>query len=125
MNSSDISTDRTNFVYNYLNFPFVLRYNLSESLSVKTGPQIGFLISADVKNQYLFVDGEQVNFDSDVKDFIKPIDLSWSFEVGYEFKFGFLIDATYNLGLSNTVDSESQSQKRKNRVFQLSVGYKF
>ena len=123
--SADISLDRTNFVYNYLNLPLLLKYNLSEVWSIKTGPQIGLLLSADIKNQYSFVDGVQNNFDSDIKDFLNPIDLSWVLEFGYEFKSGVLIDVTYNLGLNNTVESESSSLKRKNRVFQLSLGYKF
>lgn len=124
-NDSDISIDRTRFVYNYLNFPLLFKYDLNKSWSLKTGPQVGFLLSADVKNQYSFVEGEQIKFDSNIKDLINPVDLSWSFEMGYEFKSGFLIDATYNLGLSNTIDAENSDLKRKNRVFQLSVGYKF
>ena len=123
--NSVISTDRINFVYNYLNLPLLLKYNFSKSWSIKTGPQIGFLLSADIKNQYAFVDGVQINFDSDVKDAINSIDLSWSLEAGYEFKTGLLVDVTYSLGLSNTIDAESSGFKRKNQVFQLSLGYKF
>ena len=124
-NSSDISTDRTNFVYNYLNVPLLVKYNLSKSWSVKTGPQLGFLLSADVKNQYVFIDGIQFNFDSNVKDDASLIDVSWSLEAGYEFESGLLVDVTYNLGLSNTIDAENSDFKRENRVFQLSLGYKF
>ena len=108
-----------------MNVPLLVKYNLSKSWSVKTGPQLGFLLSADVKNQYVFIDGIQFNFDSNVKDDASLIDVSWSLEAGYEFESGLLVDVTYNLGLSNTIDAENSDFKRENRVFQLSLGYKF
>ena len=60
--------------------------------------------------------------DYDIKDSYKSIDFSIPLGLSYEIS-DFVIDARYNLGLSNIVD-HSDDGKVKNGVIMLTLGYK-
>lgn len=104
--------------FNYLNIPVLAKYYVTDGLSLLAGPQLGVLLSA--KDKESDNDGE---LDIDISSFTESIDFSIDFGVGYEFGDHFLIDARYNMGLTNVVDSNDGTLK--NGVFQFSVGYKF
>lgn len=97
---------------NYLNFPLMGKYYLTKGFSLEIGPQIGFLLSAK-------------NDDTDVKDSFKTLDFGVNFGVGYKLDNGLNFGARYNLGLSDINDINGFSDKNRNGVFQLSVGYFF
>jgi len=104
----------------YLNIPVLGTYEVAEGLTLKAGPQIGFLLSAKDKE-----DGEP---DFDVKDFVKSTDIGVNFGLGYELENGLNFNATYNLGLTDLnddADLEAEGVNWKNSVIQVSVGYKF
>ncbi|GAA4272949.1 porin family protein [Aquimarina gracilis] len=96
----------------YLNIPLMGKYYMTKGLSLEAGPQIGFLLSAK-------------NDDTDVKDVFNTIDLGLNFGVGYKLNNGLNFGARYNLGLSDINDVDDVSDKNRNEVFQLSVGYFF
>jgi hypothetical protein len=81
---------------------------------LQTGPQIGFLISAE---------NEIGDTDFDVEDQLNTFDLAWSFGASYLTRSGFGVDARYNHGITNI--SEAENPEIKHRVWQLGVFYQF
>lgn len=106
------SFDDDTVALNYLNVPLMGKYYLTKGLSLEAGPQIGFLLSAK-------------NDKADVKDSFNAIDFGVNFGLGYKFNNGLNFGARYNLGLSDINNIDGPSDKNKNGVFQLSVGYFF
>jgi len=98
---------------NYINLPILAQYMTGSGFRLQTGPQVGALVSAKVKD-----DGNS----TDIKDEYKKIDFSWVFGASYVSNSGLGIDARYNLGLSNINDGDSKIQ---NRVFQVGLFYQF
>jgi hypothetical protein len=98
---------------NYINLPILAQYMTGSGFRLQTGPQVGALVSAKVKDDEI---------STDLKDEYKKIDFSWAFGASYVSNSGLGIDARYNLGLSNINDGTS---KIKNRVFQVGLFYQF
>lgn len=65
---------------------------------------------------------EDIKFGSGT-DEVKSTQIGADAIVGFQFKGGFLINANYDLGLTN--DSNNPSEKSKSHVFGISVGYTF
>lgn len=97
---------------NYLNIPLIGKYYVTERLSLEAGPQIGFLLSSK---------GGSINY----KDFLKSTDFGANIGVGYKLDNGLNFGARYNLGLTNILDVDGFSDKNRNGVVQLSVGFFF
>ncbi|OBX24092.1 MULTISPECIES: porin family protein [Bizionia] len=97
---------------NYLNLPLMGKYYVTKGFSIEAGPQIGFLLSA--KNE-----------DIKVKDNFNAVDFGINFGLGYKLNNGLNFGARYNLGLSNVNDVSGSSDKIRNGVVQVSVGYFF
>ncbi|MBQ4804690.1 PorT family protein [Aquimarina sp. MMG015] len=97
---------------NYLNVPLMSKYYVTKGLSLEAGPQIGFLLSTKGGTQ-------------DYKDQFKTMDFGVNFGVGYKLDNGLYFSARYNLGLSNINNIDGISDKNRNGVFQLSIGYFF
>lgn len=106
------SFDDNTVALSYLNIPLMGKYYLTKGLSLEAGPQIGFLLAA--KN-------EKTN----VKDSFNTFDFGVNFGLGYKLDNGLNFGARYNLGLTDINNVEGSSNKNKNSVFQLSVGYFF
>ena len=92
----------------YLNIPLLANYYIIPGLAVKAGVQPGILLKAK-------------NGDVDVKDNCKKLDISIPLGVSYEFS-DFVVDARYNLGLTNINDYGTA--KQRNSVIMLTLGYK-
>jgi hypothetical protein len=104
---------------NYFNIPVLLKYQNFTGFFLETGPQLGFLMSANVK-----VGGNS----SDVKSAFNSTDFSWVFGVGYKIPTTHLaIDLRYNLGISNIASSSTNtggtSNTAHNGVFQIGLMY--
>lgn len=107
----------------YVKIPVVANYYLNEHWAVKAGVQVGFLVSANQKFQVK--DGKvKADYTVDYKDDCEKVDFSIPFGVSYQFNKPWVIDARYQLGLSNIVKN-SGSETFKNSVFMITVGYKF
>lgn len=104
----------TKLALTYINIPLLLRMNVIEKLSIHTGPQIGFLVSAKAKD-----DGNSI----DVKDGMKGIGLAWGLGAMYDLPKNFNVGLRYNFGLSR-IDDNDTDEKAKVSTLQLSVGYK-
>jgi len=99
---------------NYINIPVLLQYMTNTGFRLQTGPQLGFLVSAE---------SEFGDVEVDVDDNFKSIDFSWAFGAGYLFASRFGIDARFNLGISDINDNGPVEVR--NRVFQVGVFYQF
>ncbi len=102
----------------YLNIPVLANYYVAPGLAIKAGVQPGFLLSAKSKCTVGGVDLSESSTDG-----FKKFDLSIPLGLSYEFS-DFVIDARYNLGLTNIFDDNDVNGKVKNGVIMLTVGYK-
>ena len=97
----------------YLNIPVLANYYIIPGLAIKAGLQPGFKLRG--KSKYETAGHTE---ESDIHGG-KTVDFSIPFGISYEFS-DFVIDARYQLGLTNIGEGSS-----KNSVFMFSVGYKF
>ena len=97
---------------NYLNLPLMGKYYLTKKLSIEAGPQVGFLLSAKGPSR-------------NAKDNFKTLDFGVNFGLGYKLNNGLNFGARYNFGLSNINDVSGSSDKLRNGVLQVTVGYSF
>jgi len=109
----------------YLNLPIMAKYYFTEEFSVEAGPQIGFLLSGEVKGGGVSID---------IKDVLKDIDFGIGFGLGYKLENGLNFSGRFNVGISNIVDNSGSilgeqidfaDSTNQNNVFQLSIGYNF
>lgn len=109
-------TDELNWNFNYLNIPIMAQFYVSNGFFLETGPQIGFNLKAEIKD-------EESGTTFDLDDEIKSTDISWGLGAGYKTASGFGFGARYNLGLSSI--AEESDVDIKNRGFQVGVFYLF
>lgn len=104
----------------YLNIPILANYYIIPGLAVKAGIQPGFMLSAKQKGSEKIL-SSWVDYDESNTDGYKKFDFSIPIGLSYEFS-DFVIDARYNLGLTNIIDDDHI--KNKNSVIMLTIGYK-
>lgn len=112
----DVTTTLT-----YLNVPVLANVYVAPGLAIKAGVQPGFLLSRKTKGDELSSAGTWVSHEHTSTDGMKKVDFSIPIGISYEIS-DFVIDARYNLGLTNINDTDKF--KSKNGVIMLTVGYK-
>lgn len=108
--------------FDYINVPIMLKLYLAAGLNLQVGPQFGFLTASELRNTATNVKDPQ-----DAKTlFDKKSDVALAFGAGWDLPFGLTLDARYNLGLSDVQMKPSTTTpiSFKNKVIQISVGYK-
>ena len=119
------------FKTNFINLPVMAKYYVTEGLSLEAGPQIGFLIKAEVETDITSSNVllENSSITTDIKDRSKSVDFGFNIGAGYKLESGLNFALRYNLGLTNLNDTDhkdvADDSEWKNRVLQLSVGYTF
>ncbi len=101
----------TDLKVNYINLPIMFKFNVAEGFNLEVGPQIGFLVSAEL-------------FDEDIKDEVESFDFGVNVGFSFDFTEELFAQARYNLGLAN-IAADSDADKTKNSVISVSLGYKF
>ena len=96
---------------NYINIPIMFKYDVANRFYLEAGPQIGFLVLAEVMDQ-------------DVKDEFESVDFGANFGLSYGFTEKLFGQARYNIGLSN-IAKDSGGDKISNAVLSFSLGYRF
>ncbi len=116
MQGAKSNSNNVDETYNmdYLNIPILANYYIIPGLAIKAGLQPGF----KVRGKYKAESGGQ-KVEQDINGG-KSVDFSIPFGISYQIS-DFVIDARYQLGLTNIFDGGSS----KNSVFMFSVGYKF
>jgi hypothetical protein len=105
---------------NYINIPVLLKYRFPMGLFIETGPQVGFLMSANAKVQNVS-EGDKSSFNS--------TDVAWAVGAGFHIPTTKLaVDVRYNIGLSNIANNNnnggsSSSGSVHNGVFQIGLMY--
>jgi opacity protein-like surface antigen len=105
--------------YDYLNVSIMAKFYVANDFSLLAGPQMGFLVSAKQKGE-----AAGLALEKDVKDQYNKVDFGVNFGVGYDFTKNIFAEARYNLGFTD-IEKETDAGDVKNRVIQISVGYKF
>ena len=119
-NGADATVD-----LDYVHIPILGSYYLLPGLAVKVGVQPGFKMKAKVKGDGATVDLDEyfrlLNplLDADMK--VNSFTFSIPVGVSYEYR-NVVVDARYNWGLTKVLN---QGDAFYNRVFMLSLGYKF
>ena len=108
--------------FQYINLPVFLKYMSASHIFAETGPQVGFLISANEN----ILGTQEVN--ADVKSQYTTADFAWTLGLGYQLPIDLGFDVRYNLGLTNiakNTDNILHSGSIKNDVIQVDVYYLF
>ena len=100
----------------YLTVPVMLKYRSAGGFYLEAGPQFGFKLSEDVKNET-------------IDAFAKDLDLSAGAGLGFQTKGGFGIGARYLVGLSKVGDFDAVSSGGidpdfNNSVIQMGIFFK-
>lgn len=111
----------------YIQIPIMAKYYIAEGFNVQAGPQVGFLVKAESSLGTNLLSGTGT---TDIKDQMNSVDFGINLGLGYELPMGVFFDARYNLGLTKLekdrqVAGVAVAKDYKNRVIQVSVGYKF
>lgn len=115
----DFSGNDSKLKFAYVDVPVLLRYNITEMISVHAGPQFGILMSAEAEDE----SGDT----EDIKDEMKSIDFGGAAGAEVVLPMGLGFGARYVIGLSNIADSDDADLDElevKNRNFQIYVFYK-
>jgi hypothetical protein len=119
---SNVNLSGVNGSYNlqYLNFPVLLKYVAPFHLIFETGPQLGFLLDATLKENGFPIEN--------IKSQTNSSGYSWVFGVGCQLPKNFGLDVRYNIGLSHLQADNSNAYNDagiKNNVFQVGIYYLF
>ncbi|GAB3726570.1 porin family protein [Hymenobacter agri] len=102
----------------YLDLPLLLRVN-ADGLFFEAGPQVGFLMGQKTE-----ISGGGQSYSSTSTDGLRKVDVGYIAGVGYQLSSGLELGVRYNGGISDLSDP-STSDKTRNSVFQLQLGYLF
>ncbi|HEK20286.1 MULTISPECIES: porin family protein [unclassified Mucilaginibacter] len=112
----------------YLQVPVNVVYHVPAGFGhvyLGAGPYVAFGLNGKVKG----TDGnntasQDITFGSGPEDF-KRVDAGLNGIAGLEFNSGFLLGINYDLGLTDIGNDGSSEVSTKNRVFGISIGFKF
>ena len=100
-----------------LNIPILANFYLVKGLAVKAGIQPGFLLSGKAVAK-----GDGHTEKEDISGILHGADFAIPIGISYDCPFGIILEARYNIGVSNVLSTEGTS---RNSVFALTVGYRF
>ena len=122
----------------YLTVPLLIKVYVAEGLHLFAGPQFGYLVSSrfKAKTGSKLIDGilNLVSNNIDLTKYQNKLDVAVVAGVGYQFAGGLQISANYQLGMMNVPDfgeftlgdnTFTLNPDAKNRVLQVSIGYRF
>jgi opacity protein-like surface antigen len=114
-------TADVNFNLSYINVPLMLKYYAAEKFNLEFGPQIGFLTAAKTVTKMGGIESKV-----DAKQFFEKVDFGLNLGAGYDFTDHVSAGVRYNFGVSNIGKNQAgDNSKIENKVFSLSIGYKF
>src|SRR5690606_11031273 len=108
----------------YINIPLLAKYYIMNGFSVEFGPQFGFLIKAESKDE-ISVNNAITETTRDFKNEVNSFDFGIGAGLAYDLPSGLFINARYNLGVTKVGKSGEYYKDATNTVIQAGVGYKF
>jgi len=108
----DVSFNNEDLKLSYISIPVMLKWYIAAGFNIQAGPQFGFLNSAELKGA------------SNVEDGLKSSDITANVGLAWDAPFGIVLDARYNIGLTDINDGTTIQGPIKGNTFQFSVGYK-
>ena len=99
----------------YLQFDALMKYAFADVFGVYAGPGFGFVVAAEV---------EYPGGSEDIKDEVKSTEFSLNFGAQFMAMENIVIDARYNMGLTDIPDTED-APEIKSRTISFTVGYLF
>lgn len=127
-------TEKISFKYNYLSVPILLRYYPYRGLNIGVGPQMAFnLTPTNIKYESTTngVAGfNDLSTQQLQRQWLKAKgDLGMVFALGYEFKFGMIIDFKYFQGQSDVIETQPNNGNyieadNRSSSFSLSLMYR-
>jgi len=99
----------------YLQFDALMKYAFADAFGVYAGPGFGFVMAAEE---------ESPAGSDDIKDIVKSTEFSLNFGAQFMAMENIVIDARYNMGLTDIPDEED-APEIKSRTMSLTVGYLF
>jgi len=108
----------------YINIPILAKYYIIEGFSVELGPQFGFLVKAESKDE-ISAEGTSFETKRDFKNEVNSFDFGIGAGLAYDLSNGFFVNARYNFGITKVGKSNDYYRDSRNGVTQVGVGYKF
>ena len=119
------SVNGTKLLMGYIQLPLLAQVYLVDGLSIKTGVQLGYLIHANMKSK-ISAPGYTNDFDDSVLGDAQRFDVSIPIGASFEFDNNLVLDISYRFGLTKIEkEDEDGLGHMRNRVFAITVGYKF
>lgn len=118
--------DDVTFKISQLNVPLLFKFNAVEGLYVNAGGYLGAII--DVQGEIEFNGTTETE---DITSDFKTLDAGLSLGAEYNFSNGLFVEARYNYGLVNILDTVEELDfdgvevTLNNRFFTVGLGYKF
>lgn len=121
-----------NYRLNYLNIPILANFYVTRGLALKAGIQPGFLLGSKLRERSNDGPWKMTNLND--KDLFKKTDIAIPVGFSYTLDYGLVIDARYNFSLNDIATDSFKEEiakeggdlkKIKNRVFSLTVGWRF
>jgi hypothetical protein len=106
----DILNDEYTLALSYIQVPVMFQYHPDKQLVLEFGPQLGFLLTANVKND---------DNKSEVDDAYNKLDAGLAFGIAVQPTRTLGIYARYNLGLVDITDEDNRDHY--NRVGQIGI----
>lgn len=109
--------------FDYVCVPILSKVYIFKGFSFDLGPQFSFLVNDKVKWKRTPEKGTYPEY----SDLMKNFDFSLALGFSYDFKFGMVASARYNIGMTNVMEKHNTwvDGSNYNRVFQFSLGWKF
>lgn len=110
--------------FDYINIPILANLYVAKGLTLKAGIQPAFKINAEAEMKAKY-QGQTESISSDM-DNVNTFDFAIPVGLSYQFDFGLLIDARYNISATNVFKSEGgESVSARNSVIQVTAGWRF
>jgi len=106
----------------YIDLPVVVKGNFG-GLQVFAGPQVSYLAKADLRTSAGILGFNVLNKTMDATEQLNQWDAGITGGVGYQFKNGFNLTASYDHGLSKA--DANKNFDAYNRAFKVGAGFKF
>ena len=114
---------------NYINIPVTLNWYVLKGFALKAGLQLGFLVDANFYSRMEYSTGGTdftLTEERDMKDEFQKFNIAIPIGLSYEFKFPFVIDVRYNIGLTKVNKHDTLDGKDyQNMQAAITLGYKF